>query len=474
MRRSNRRKASTNQRSKKAGTNAKRSKANTKRVIIEKSNLSRKATDHKFTANLVYPNGKNRYVRTPVDPHLPAPEMLSLEGNDKELNKLLLRAARVRYRMRPKAWVLPNPPTGFHSHAIPGNFCRGENMEDEGVQEQIRTRIAAPASIAMAESFNDIQLEKLNKADVIMDPDEDYGNHVASLSGGSHLVMGWCDNEHNDLAQKNKAKGTVARSSGLLELEKKNGSLQHFKNLVRSIAATVLPVAWIRLRINCMRGNRTKAHTDSSRGCSPNGVMFHAEGGKLCFTRRVEFKISVVQLNDSYFIPFDLSAATNKLWMIGFDDREGKEGKAIWYLFDAAAFNEVRPIGRLKNIVLGIKEGRVNTVPFASEHNTPESFKKNASFIKMDLEYLVKQAKRKNFRCSDTTYLEDEKLKIYELGAEPHVWYWFWGWRYVHWFEGDENVPRTHLFMRLCNESVVGANKPTKRSNRHWIDMRKS
>ena len=67
-------------------------------------------------------------------------------------------------------------------------------------------------------------------------------------------------------------------------------------------------------------------------------------------------------------------------------------------------------------------------------------------------------------------YLAKEKNKIYTLGEVPHKWYWFWGWRYMHWWDGNPLVPRTHVFMRFIGEVITGASMPGK--NRFVVDWR--
>jgi hypothetical protein len=222
-----------------------------------------------------------------------------------------------------------------------------------------------------------------------------------------------------------------------------------------------------------MVGNKSKAHIDSCRGCSPNGVMTHGEGGMLMLKRYVEFKSSVVFYKGKhcpegdYFIPFNLNAAGDELMMIGRDPRD--EDKVVWYLANSEVVNQLLPVGRIKHVALGIRNGMVLTVPFSDLSYTPEGYRSNKSLEEMEFGKLVKQSERRNFAYSEE-YLREEKMKVYALGTVPHKWYWFYGWKHMHWYEGNEMVPRTHIFMRLCDENISGANRPGK--NRYFEDWR--
>ena len=183
----------------------------------------------------------------------------------------------------------------------------------------------------------------------------DYGGHLASFrygpEGGGNLVFGYSENIHRDVMEKKK--GTVASVCGLVGLEDSKGTLSHWKNIVRSLASMNLPVSVFRLRVECMVGNLTTLHVDSFRGCTPNGMMSHGEGGRLCLKRIPEFKTSVVLYKGKYFVPFSVRSADNILRLIG--DHPYKKDEVAWCHANATAVNDLVPVGTLNVIVVGTR-----------------------------------------------------------------------------------------------------------------------
>lgn len=429
----------------------------------------RQGTGHQFTLDLVYHlGGKDCYTLEYVDFTLGPAEMLSF-GREWEVVRLTKRQGRTINKMNAGTWVLSEGPNTYAPENIPGNIRRPVDVKSEEGAAYYRYE-AERGGYAMSQSFGEIKLSNIPTNNTIQAVDVDYGGANATLGGGARLIFGYARNRHNDIAQHNKDDWTVARWSGLLELEKSNGTMNHWRNIIKSLQGVVLPLMILRMRVDCMVGNKTRAHVDSCRGCSPNGVMFHHTGGMLLLSRYIEYKSSVVFYkgkhcpDGDYFIPFDLNAVGDELILIGRDPRDSK--KVVWYISKASILKELIPIGRLKYVVMGIRGGDVLTVPFSDLRVRPEAHRTNAGLEEVEFDKLVRQANDKRFKYSDE-YLRAEKTKVYALGIVPHVWYWFWGWRYMHWFEGDEMAARTHIFMGLCNENVSGANRPGK--NRYFV-----
>ena len=442
--------------------------------IFETKTMSekRQATDYQFTVDLVYHFGpKEDYVVQHVDFTKGPAAMLSF-GREWELDRLMNRQERTINKMNAGSWVLSEPSYSYQPENIPGNILRPLDAKSPKGAVYFKY-LAENGGRAMSQSFWEIKLATVSDDGAIQAVDEDYGGANATLGGGSRFIFGYPRNIHNDKTQKNKNDRTVARWCGLLGLETGNGTINHWKNIIQSLSNVVLPLMILRMRVDCMVGNKTRAHVDSCRGCSPNGVMFHSPGGMLMLSRYVEYKTSVVHYrgeycpDGDYFIPFDLNAVGDEIILIGRDPLD--DARVVWYVGRASIAKDLQPVGRLKYVVMGIRKGCVLTVPFSDAVFRPEAYRTNKRLEELPFIGLVKQAHNKRFRYSDE-YLREEKMKVYALGTVPHVWYWFWGWRHMHWIEGNEMAARTHIFMGLCNENVSGANRPGK--NAHFVNWK--
>ena len=229
-----------------------------------------------------------------------------------------------------------------------------------------------------------------------------------------------------------------------------------------------LPHRLKRLRIKTMSGNSTTGHTDGFRGTTMNMFIPHDEGGSLMVRPWPEFKTSVVLLDGELYIPFELHIGHDELRMIGLDDRKEMDGKATYHVFHASDLNRLQPCGKLKHAVAGTDHGLVQVVPFLNKKRTEEMTRSTGAMKRIRLRYLFDNAKK---NPHEEGFVAKMKNTTYRLGKVPHKWYFFYGWRYIHWWEGDPSVRRTHGFFRLIEENISGGNYPSK--NQYHVDHRK-
>jgi len=421
-------------------------------------------TNHNFSDGIVYCGGRYRCVFIAVSPDVAPIQMLSF-GEMKELRKLEIRVNRSKNKKTAYSFVLNEAPVGFSLPDLPGNFIRPVSLDCEGYWKMD----CEQACVAMADSFKQIKLIRRKETHVLESCSVDYGSHLASFrygpEGGGNLVFGYSENIHRDVMEKKE--GTAASVCGLVGVEDSKGTVSHWENIVRSLASLDLPVSVLRLRAECMVGNLTTLHVDSFRGCTPNGMMTHDKGGRLCLRRIPEFKTSVVWYKGKHFVPFSVRSADNILRLIG--EHPDKKDEVAWYHLNATVVNDLVPVGALNVIVVGMRGGRIATVPFCHDDIPPEGCRSCKNFKETSLKALVDLSRNQCFRYSQA-YLSKEENKIYTLGEIPHKWFWFWGWRYMHWWDGSPAVRRTHIFMRFIGEVITGASMPGK--NRFVVDWR--
>ena len=106
-------------------------------------------------------------------------------------------------------------------------------------------------------------------------------------------------------------------------------------------------------------------------------------------------------------------------------------------------------------------------MPFLNQKRTEEMTRTTGVMRRIGLRPLFNEAKRRPYKEG---FVEKMKNTIYRLASMPHKWYFFYGWRYVHWWEGDPFVNRTHGFTRFVEENISGGNYP---SNKYHVDHRK-
>lgn len=200
------------------------------------------------------------------------------------------------------------------------------------------------------------------------------------------------------------------------------------------------------LRANMISGAETLPHTDSIRGLVPNYVMFHDPGGAITLKTFPLFRCSVVTLHSRPYIPMGYSEIKG-LRMIGHPLNGGSKG-AQKFLFPKEALDQLEPYGNLNCAAVGIKDGKVQYLPFE------EGYKVYSS------PSCLRSTKFSNVICS----AEAKRVGCKPRQTVRHLnkineWQKFYGWKYIHYFSGtDIFARRTHAFFRPIREVPTGAN----------------
>jgi hypothetical protein len=322
--------------------------------------------------------------------------------------------------------------------------------------------------------------------------DEDHGSHHKVLNFVTNnfqgevigdLVFGHHENRH--------CCSFDSSSFGLTSLTRNNPSVLHFtKAVVMSLCDVRIPHHFGHLRINTIRGARTTPHTDNMRGPTVNLVCFHSATDTVVDARMMvrcwpEFRTSVVELNGDLFIPFLHTECEDSLVMIGpgrgnvshLTQDLGKhskaasvkkKGSATFFEFRSSVVELLRPHGGLNFAVLGLSDGCLQTTPFLSPFDpSGESCKSPTHAMNIPWEEAVKFA-------SAHKHLPSRKNAMTrQVGNVANTWLQFYGWRFIHWFEGDPMVPRTHGFFRFVREHNSGGNLRRKSEpSRNFVDKR--
>jgi len=213
---------------------------------------------------------------------------------------------------------------------------------------------------------------------------------------------------------------------------------------------------WETMRVEFQCGNQTLQHNDACYGTTPNFVMFHDQqphGGGLRVRLFPPLRCSVVRYNDQLFIPMQASEARDTLKMYGLDR---KTNKALKFLFPFDVINDLLPHGNLEQelIVIGIKEDKIQYVK-SSQHDIVPTPK---TLPLMDIQSAFDIASRPQ---NLTIFPANKAQKMHRLINQPHVWHKFCAWKYVHHYDGERSIKRTHAY--FCQIRYV----PTSSNYRH-------
>ena len=118
------------------------------------------------------------------------------------------------------------------------------------------------------------------------------------------------------------------------------------------------------------------------------------------------------------------------------------------FLFPKEALDELKPYGNLNCAVVGIKDGKVQFLPFEEGYKVYSS---PSSLCTTKFSNMICSAEAKRVGCKPRQTLRHLN-KI-------HEWQKFYGWKYIHYFSGsDIFARRTHAFFRPIREVPTGAN----------------
>lgn len=337
-----------------------------------------------------------------------------------------------------------------------------------------RSQLASHALKRLPYLFSLLPLRR-KPEEVVGKTHADYGSHqlILNLVNSEDMsqekvgefVFGHYENRHSTMRKKSLF--------GLTKTTVENQVFQEFaKEVIQSLCDVDLPHRFGYARLNTIRGARTTAHTDNMRGPTVNLVNFHSESDGPVDARIMvkcwpEFRTSVVQLSGNLYIPFEYTEAENSLVMIGAgfgsvshnpEDmvrsckrKFNKVGSATFFEFPSSALDDLQPFGSLNNVVVGIKNGYLQSVPFLNAFDpSGESFGSPSQSMNVLWCDAVKYA-------SVNRHLTTKKQeKPVQVGNIPNKWHMFYGWRFIHWFEGDPMVSRTHVFFRFMREHNTG------------------
>ncbi len=210
------------------------------------------------------------------------------------------------------------------------------------------------------------------------------------------------------------------------------------------------------------------------------GEQIHTQSDNGCSKCWKAFRTSVVSLGVDLFIPFKFSEVEDQLVMIGpgkgsishlskhsFGKRKKPCGSATFFEFPSHVLDDLKPFGHLNVAVLGLKKGRLQTIPFLNAMDFAGlTFSSPNSATMMDWTCAVTQAMSN--RQSETIMLEPPR----QIGNVSNTWHRFFGWRFIHWFDGDPLAERTHVFFRFVKETNSGGCLATGRGKPNHVSMK--
>ena len=209
------------------------------------------------------------------------------------------------------------------------------------------------------------------------------------------------------------------------------------------------------LRINILCGARTLSHTDSYRGNTPN--LLYIPGGQpgatgcLMYDTFPRFKCSVVTIHGEYYIPHNYSEASGEVRCIGEDPE--RKGFPIFVIFPMDALDAMLPVGDLSFGVVGWKRnGDINVIP---EYEGVCLYTKPANggatiFLTKRWQEIIDEAK-------SNPVLKRPRKRIVTLG-DTDKWMQFRAYQYRHWWTGNPNLVRYHVFFRTVREVPTCSN----------------
>lgn len=316
----------------------------------------------------------------------------------------------------------------------------------------------------------------------------DYGSHEMILNFDvtrqtkktrvGEKVLGEYENAHTALMNQSMTGLTK-------ETENDPRNLSFCKAIVQSMCALDLPHPFGFIRINPIRGAMTTPHTDNMRGPTVNLVNFHSETSDTVNARMMvktwpEFRTSVVSLGGDLYIPFTHTEVEDELVLIGPgksteshlpQDCWGRKingterGWATFFKFPAKVLGCLKPFGHLNFAVLGTCQGKLQTIPFLNPLDSAGvSFASPKAATKISLDDAIQyaSANRHPPECCN--------MKALEIGNKANMWHQFYGWRFMHWFEGDPMVPRTHVFFRFVRENNSGGSLTEAEGKKNYVN----
>ena len=218
-----------------------------------------------------------------------------------------------------------------------------------------RKSLALYAIEKAGEAFDDVCIVSPKNTGVT---DADYGSHGLILHFDNMekskecrvgiLTVGEYENQHN-----------ARNGQGLTSLTRTNRNIKRYcRMIVASLCHLDLghPISF--LRIQAIRGARTRWHTDTMRGTTNNLVLFHNEGGRIAYRTFPAFKTSVCTFNNILCIPFSCSEPDNELMVIFLNDN-----KATMVNLPMTMLEYLGGYGDLGDVVVGgVKRGKLQVV----------------------------------------------------------------------------------------------------------------
>ena len=216
------------------------------------------------------------------------------------------------------------------------------------------------------------------------------------------------------------------------------------------------------LRVNCLRGARTKPHTDSYKGNAPNFMFIAPENsvedpGYLCYDVFPVFKHSVVKLFGQYFVPHSYSEASKECKCIGPNPLD--PSKPIYYIFPNGIIDHMQPYG---NLTFGIVGWKASGLLQIVEKYEDACLYKKSQFNEYTWAQVIE------FAGKDLVH-EKPRKRIVKL-SEVGVWHKFEATMYRHWWCGNPMTLRFHAFFRTLRQSTPTANIYRKGKKINYVD----
>jgi len=267
-----------------------------------------------------------------------------------------------------------------------------------------------------------------------------------------------------------KAKSRMA-GNGERRLCKRSQEFIQFLFVVRSMLTPMVKPCLAKLMDDCLRvnilcGARTKAHTDSYRGNTPNFLYIvedkKRDPGWLVYDTFPSFKSSVVTIDGKYYIPHSYSEASNECRCIG--ENPNKKGFPVYYIFQADVIDKMQPYGLLPWGVVGWKKnGKVQVIP---EEEESRLYTSPLVFFEATWDYVLQVAGHSQNRQLKKPHPRLKKLD------KVDCWQKFWAYKYRHWWNGNHMVLRHHAFFRTMRHSPTSSNVVRKGIRTNYIDAK--
>ena len=218
------------------------------------------------------------------------------------------------------------------------------------------------------------------------------------------------------------------------------------------------------MRVNILRGARTKAHTDSYKGNAPNLVFIvnepGVESGYLCYDTFPVFKHSVVKLHGKFYIPHSFSEASDECRCIGANPDH--PSKPIYYVFPSSVIDEMEPYGNLSFGIVGWKAK--GTLQIVEKFEDTCIYRAPLVFSEYTWDQVL------NFASKDRVHSKP-RIRVKRL-SKTNTWMKFEATMHRHWWVGIPMSLRYHVFFRTIRETISSSNiiRTGKRIN--YIDAK--